>query len=232
MRKRGPKPKNTISTIWSANLAYALGLITTDGCLSRDGRHIIFVSKEIEQLQNLAKCLNIKVVHGKTVSGTGVVTYRIQISSQLFYKFLISIGLTPAKSLTLGALKIPDKFFFNFARGCFDGDGCSYSYLDPRWKSSLMFYLCFASGSYSFIHWLSATIERLAGIRGYISISKKREGKNNYYQLRFSKYKALRLITFLYTSDSAPYLTRKRLKIEKTLDTIRRHKGKVFKSTL
>ncbi len=35
---------------WNANLAYAVGLIAADGCLSKDGRHIILVSKDIEQL--------------------------------------------------------------------------------------------------------------------------------------------------------------------------------------
>ena len=51
MGKRGPKPKKKISTNWSAELAYAVGLIATDGCLSKDKRHIDFTSKDKELIK-------------------------------------------------------------------------------------------------------------------------------------------------------------------------------------
>ena len=35
---------------------------------------------------------------------------------------LVSLGLTPRKSLTLGALAVPDELFPDFFRGCIDGD--------------------------------------------------------------------------------------------------------------
>src|SRR3990167_535268 len=45
---------------WSNKLAYAVGLITTDGNLSKDGRHINLTSKDVEQIQNLANILKLK----------------------------------------------------------------------------------------------------------------------------------------------------------------------------
>jgi len=45
---------------WSNNLAYAVGLIATDGSLSKDGRHINLTSKDLGQIQNFAKILNLK----------------------------------------------------------------------------------------------------------------------------------------------------------------------------
>ena len=44
---------------WSRNFAYVVGLLTTDGSLSKDGRHISLVSKDLEQLTNFAKILNL-----------------------------------------------------------------------------------------------------------------------------------------------------------------------------
>src|SRR3989344_1512456 len=135
------KPKNKVKIQWSPEFAYAIGLLTTDGNLSPDGRHIDFTSKDLEQLNNFMKCTSIKVKIGFKISGfTGMKTTRIQFGDINFYKFLLSIGLTPRKSKTLGAIDIPNKYFFDFLRGHFDGDGSFYSYWDPRWRSSFMFY--------------------------------------------------------------------------------------------
>src|SRR3989344_7733317 len=151
MGKRGPKPgfnpKRHVSQEWSANLAYAIGLLATDGCLSPPGHLIDLTSKDCEQLENFCRCVGVDFTITKKQAGNGKECLRVQFKSVLFYNFLLSIGLTPAKSKTLGPLAIPDKYFFHFLRGAFDGDGCTYSYWDPRWKSSFMFYLCFASAS-------------------------------------------------------------------------------------
>ena len=73
---------------------------------------------------------------------------------RVVHQFLISIGLTSAKSKTIPKLKIPKEYYVDFLRGCFDGDGSFYSYFDPRWKSSFMFYISFTSASKSFIDWI------------------------------------------------------------------------------
>lgn len=52
---------DSISLIWNTKFAYAVGLMTTDGCLSKDKRHIDFTSKDLEQILNFQKCLNIHV---------------------------------------------------------------------------------------------------------------------------------------------------------------------------
>lgn len=45
--------------LWSANLAYAVGLITTDGCLYNDGRHLAFVSKDLTQIRTFKRILKL-----------------------------------------------------------------------------------------------------------------------------------------------------------------------------
>ena len=69
MGKRGAKPKGKVNIKWSPEFAYAIGLLTTDGCLSTDGRHFDFTSKDKEQLVNFMKCLGIKVKIGYKTSG-------------------------------------------------------------------------------------------------------------------------------------------------------------------
>lgn len=158
--KPGPKPKGKVKIKWSANFAYAIGLLATDGCLSPNGRHIILTSVDKEQLENyLVKCLNIEVKLGKKTNGHGQTASVIQFSDVLFFDFLQSIGITKAKSLTMGKIAIPEIIPEDFLRGCFDGDGHTYSYWDPRWKSSFMFYVGFTSASKDFIEWIREEIK-------------------------------------------------------------------------
>lgn len=219
MGKRGPKPRETKPRKWNANLAYCIGLIATDGCLYNDGRHISFVSADIqlvELFKNLLKLSN--RISYKNSSSSGKRCPHIQFGNIGFYKWLIKIGLTPRKSLTLGPLSVPRKYFIDFARGCFDGDGSIYSYMDSRWVNSHMFYVSFASASKTFINWFRNEIHNILNIRGHISTVKSRD----FYQLRFAKAESLVLIKKMFYNMKVPCLKRKRQKIISVLEKHRR----------
>lgn len=211
---RGPKPKGLVKIEWCADFAYAIGLIASDGCLSKDGRHIDLTSKDEEQLENFMKCLNISLCIGVKQCVNKINYLRVQIGDVLFYNFLLSIGFTKAKSLTLGPVAIPEQYFFDFLRGVFDGDGCSYSYFDRRWKSSFMFYLNFASSSKRFIEWMQCSIYKRQGIKGCITISNT---KNLHYQLKYAKKDSVALVFKMYENPNSVCLSRKKLKIMSTL---------------
>lgn len=211
--KPGPKPKGKVAIKWSSNFAYAIGLIATDGSLAIDHRHIDFTSKDLEQILNFKKALGLGVKVGTKNNGTGKLSYRIQFGDVLFFKFLESIGLHPAKSLTMGALIIPDEFFADFLRGCFDGDGSMYSYYDKRWRSSFMFYMSFASASPLFLAWIRTTVLRLFVAKGHITSVK---GKSC-LQLKYSKHETVKIVARIYAGPDTLCLSRKRLKIEQSL---------------
>jgi len=213
MGKRGPKPKRIINETWNANLAYVVGLIATDGCLANDGLLIDLTSKDREQLLNFSKCVGVDFNIGNKWNSNGDKHLRIQFKNRIFYDFLVSIGLTPRKSLTIGKLKIPDKYFFDFLRGCFDGDGCFYSYWDPRWRSSHMFYLEFASASLKHLLWLQEEIKKQVFVEGHITGRKKKI----FFQLKYAKKEALEIIKKMYYTPRVVCLSRKRLKIKKAL---------------
>lgn len=217
------KIKSRISTNWSYNLAYAIGLITTDGCLSKDGRHIDFTSKDIQLIKTFKKCLGLKKVKiGYKISGYSDKWYpRIQFGDINFYKFLLGIGLTPAKSKTLGSLKIPRKYFFDFLRGCFDGDGSIHAYWDKRWHSSYMYYSSFVSASLNHLEWLEKNIYRFAKAEGFINKSSIKSARA--YQLKYAKSASKILFEKMYYSDNMPLLKRKYLKFKKFLSIDLKH---------
>jgi hypothetical protein len=62
--------------------------------------------------------------------------------------WLAEVGLTPAKSLTLGPLTVPDENFADFFRGCLDGDGSIVTYIDRHHTVKSARYGC--SGSQTF----------------------------------------------------------------------------------
>lgn len=216
MGKRGAKPQGKVRIRWSKNFAYAIGLLASDGCLS-GGRHIILVSKDLEQLQNFMKALSISVPIGKTKSGyNGNISLKIQFSDVLFYQFLENIGLMPNKSKIIGKIKIPPQYFFDFLRGSFDGDGCTYSYWDPRWKSSFMFYTTFVSTSSEHITWLRDEIYRRLEVRGHLT----GDGRRITFQLKYAKADSIKILQKMYPLRNVLCLSRKRLKIEKMLSIV------------
>jgi len=212
MGTRGPKPKLLIDTSWRPELAYAVGLIASDGCLSPDGRHIDLTSKDVSQLQTFKRILGIEhIVIGKKKGGYGnTLCYHVQFGSVVFYEWLMSIGLSSRKSHTIGALLVPDEFFADFLRGIFDGDGCIYSYMDKRWKHSYMVYIDIASASHPFLLWMQNTAERLYGVQGVI----KGKSVRRVYLLSYAKEASFILLNYMYAQDHAPRLTRKFTKVQ------------------
>ncbi len=205
-----------ISQKWSPRLAYALGLIATDGCLSYPWYLIDLTSKDREQLDNFNRCLGTSFWIGSKSGGNGRQYLRIQFKNKTFYEFLVSIGLTPKKSKTLGELRIPPQYFWDLLRGEYDGDGSSYAYWDKRWRSSFMFYTCFVSASREHLDWLRSEIFKRIGVSGHVTHAKG----NSIFQLKYAKSDSLKLLRKMYYAKEVVCLSRKRLKIERILDTV------------
>lgn len=212
------KPLGKVKLEWSPEFAYAIGLIVTDGSLSKDGRHIVLTSKDEEMMYNFQKALGIKNNIGKKNSGSQKEKkyFVTQIGDVTFYRFLESIGVENNKTKTIGRISVPDEYFADFMRGHFDGDGCFYSYWDPRWRSSFMYYVTFISASKRHTKWLREEINRLYGIKGHCSD----KPSGSVYQLKYAKKESNLLLKKAYHSKGVLCLSRKRLKIEKVLGTI------------
>lgn len=219
----GARPKRKVEICWSADFAYSLGLLVTDGSLSKDGRHIDFTSKDKEQVEHFCNGLGIegtklscKRRSRAGVSDSDAFYWHVQFSDVIFYRFLVSIGLMANKTKLLQSIEVPDHLFVDFLRGHFDGDGSFWSYKDKRWRNSFMFYTVFASASMGHLEWLRSVIRRLIGVNGCIIKSRGRATP----ELRYAKVESLKLLRCLYYQGVDMYLNRKYLKINQALATI------------
>lgn len=172
-------------------LWYLVGLITSDGSLSVDGRHIDITSKEKDFLKSLKEHINISCSIGSKTNGQKKISYRIQIGSRSFYLFLQKLGLTSNKSLTLQKIAIPEEYFSCFLRGVIDGDGCIRKWQSPL-SCKFQWYLKITSGSEKFLIWLNKIITKVFSAGGHIYLEKYK----NYHAfiLKISKKEAIQKI--------------------------------------
>ena len=208
---------------WGPVLAYIVGLITTDGCLSSDKRHIVLTSSDIDQLETFKKGLGLKNKIGMTRNARSV-SYRVQFSNVNFYDWLVSIGLSDHKSLTLGKILIPDLYFRDFLRGHLDGDGSITTYTDyyntnknPSYVYERL-WVRFISASENHIQWLQKKIDTLLKVTGRIhKRGPDRPNQHPMFVLKFAKKESLLLLHQLYYADDVPALKRKRVLYERFL---------------
>ncbi|KKW47093.1 MAG: Intein-containing protein [Parcubacteria group bacterium GW2011_GWA1_59_11] len=228
-----PKPKLPFKNFeWTPQLAYAVGLLVTDGCLSKDGRHIIMRSAEPALLETFKECLNLKNKTGYTDGQRG---YRVQFGNVQFYNWLISIGLFPAKTHIIGGIKIPDEFFRDFLRGHLDGDGsiCGYEdrynvYRDRIYTNQRIF-VRYISVSEKHIRWLHNKIQQLAGVKGALIFTKSRRINTvPMWTIKFAKKESLKLLDWIYYQPNLPTLLRKRLLAERLTRRIKNEVRKPY----
>lgn len=217
LRSRGPRQRRAPIDDWTSERAYAIGLLATDGNLSKDGRHLTVTSADPDLLEVLRVCLALQA--NVRQDGPRGRCYRVQWSDRRFYRWVESLGLSPAKSRSLGPLAIPDQYFADFARGCIDGDGSIVVYVDryhSRKNSRYVYdrlYVTLVSASGPFVDWFRASLFRFIGIQGSISERMSR-ARRPYWVLRYARRESGRLLPWIYYAPSVPCLARKRAKSE------------------
>jgi len=213
MRPRGPLHRR----VWRPDLAYAVGLIATDGNLSSSGCHICLVSCDVGQLRTFARILDIATHMAKHPGGhTKKGVFHITFGDRLFHNWLMGIGLTPRKTHTIGALAVPNEYFRDFLRGHLDGDGSITAYVDrycTKMKPKYVYqrlYVRFLSASRPHVEWLRERITSLLGVDGYLIVEERGIGRTTLHRLHFAKKDAIKLLRWMYYSPDVPCLARKR----------------------
>jgi hypothetical protein len=189
---------------WTPEIAYLTGMMAADGCLVNDNRHLNVTSKDYEVIETVQSILKMNVKVGIKISGFGTEAYNLQFSNVALYDFLVGVGLSPAKSKTIGRLNVPAEFYADFLRGHFDGDGTVYGYWDKRWRSSLMYYTGYISASPVFLDWIRIMNLELA----QTTPGKIKPGRGA-QALTYAKADSQKLFSFMYYHDELPMLTRK-----------------------
>lgn len=223
----GTKRLKRINYKWDSRLAYAVGLIATDGYISKDNRHIVLTSSDYNQIITFRECLNKsnKLSINPSSSISKKVSYRIQIGDVVLLEWLKSIGIHNKKSLTIGKLKIPNKFYRDFLRGSLDGDGHIISYVDnynsfrkPKYIYKRLF-LFFNSASEQHLVWMRDKTFELLKVKGSFQekYSKSQLGLNKMFSIKYSTKEAIKLANWMYYNPTIPCLKRKRDKVEEYL---------------
>ncbi|KXK00108.1 MAG: hypothetical protein UZ19_OD1000154 [Parcubacteria bacterium OLB19] len=110
---------------WSHDMSYILGFIYADGNIVKTKRGTHFVSiytADKELLKSIKIIIKSEHAISERNSSSGKV-FRLQVGSKEWYSDLSEIGVFPNKSLRMRLPDIPDKYFGDFVRGYFDGDG-------------------------------------------------------------------------------------------------------------
>ena len=211
-----------LKTITPNNLWYVIGLIVTDGNLSKDGRHMSITSKDRQYLFYIRRALGLTVKIGrKSRGGSRKKNYSsLQFGDVKFYKYLLEIGLTPNKSLTLGVLKIDEVYFHDFLRGVIDGDGSINSWIHKTNRHE-QWALRIISGSFKFIGWLQKMSFQYFNAIGRVHVYPKRAHHNELYVLKFGKIAAKIIIDNCYYGNCLS-LNRK---LKKTVECLKSYRG-------
>lgn len=211
--RRSQSRAGPVDTAWSPSLAYAVGLIATDGNLSPSGKSTNVVSSEVDQLENFKRC----IPRAGRIGPHGPTAWHVTVSSVHFYRWLLTIGLMPKKSLILGGIRVPDAYLVDVARGLLDGDGSIDNYIIhpggnvkryPNYRYERL-NVRFRSASRPHLEWIRESLRRVMEINGAILTNDSEDRANPMYELKYGKHASLALLTRMYADPTSPRLERK-----------------------
>ena len=202
---RGGKRKYNINedffNTWSYEMAYILGFIFTDGCLSKNKRSFSISQKEDYILVEIAKCLGMPKESIRTTRQNGRNYFHLTISSVKMCRSLCWHGLIPNKSLTVDFPNVQKRYIGAFLRGVIDGNG---------WVDKNSYRVVICTGSSSFAEGLNQVLQNL-NFNARIRISR------GLYTVTVSQKKNLRMLAdLIYEKKGSLYLKRKYLIFNRT----------------
>jgi hypothetical protein len=218
---------------WSTGMGYVLGYFAADGTMISNNRGAYFIefNSTDRQLIDIVKKLlgsNHSVGvrnrnHKKWEIKKWKIGYRLQIGSKEIYQDLVSHGFLPNKSKIMKMPTIPKRFFGDFVRGYFDGDGCVFFKLykpsdrkGMRWS----FTSRFTSGNRRFLKDLLTLLRGYEVNKGFIYTKKRRDKTISGYELVLSHKDSVALFALMYNNSACMKLDRKYLLFKKAISTL------------
>jgi predicted DNA-binding protein YlxM (UPF0122 family) len=135
-------------------MAYVLGFIYSDGNLGNQLDHFSISQKEPEILYKIKELMS---SDHQIVRKTDQEIYILTIGNKVMINDLISLGVTPNKSLDAKFPALSENLYAHFIRGYFDGDG-SIFYSGNSWRVG------FTCGSRAFIYGLEEVFNKFVGV--------------------------------------------------------------------
>ena len=207
-------------------MAYILGYFVADGCITLDKNRIKnpytfnITSKDLKHLENMNNALKSEYKISKKSGSSKNIAYQIQVRNSVLTTDLMKLGIYPRKTYNLKPIKIPEKYFSDFVRGFFDGDGSVYIYNvnnTPQIKSS------FVCTNLDFIKDFNKELCEVLNIQEKsIHKTRNRIGAMIQYSNCFYVDDSVKLAEFMYGNNSTLYLNRKKEVFEKWKSVKRR----------
>lgn len=206
--------KNFFKT-WSSDMAYILGFLYADGNIveTKRGNHYIAIYTADKQLLvSMKRCMKSAHKISTRLSSTGCV-HRIQIGSKEWFSDLGVLGLFPNKTKRMELPVVPEKYFGDFVRGYFDGDGNVWVGMVHKNRTTALtaIQVSFTSGSYGYLKSLHDSLKERGVLGGSLYSSKR----GNYARLSLSIKDALKIYEIMYNTSYKLYLRRKKLVFDK-----------------
>ena len=202
---------------WTRDMAYVLGFFAADGYITVNKRGGQFWciqitdKKLLESIKEVTKSEHRISVRLPKKSGESVL-YRFQVGSIEMCEDLRRLGFSEKKTKSLAIPNIPKKYFSDFVRGYFDGDGNVWSGLmhKSRKTHTLVIQTVFTSCSGKFLEKMRERLQVFNIERGVLR--QRKQGKGSYYRLVYSVLNSLKLYDFMYNElgTSKLFLKRKR----------------------
>ena len=199
-QKKGKVPQSFFDindnffSIWSPEMAYVLGLVATDGCISRFGTVSLCINDK-DLLETVKKAMGSE--HQIKYYGRQEGLYSFIFSRQSLVEDLKRVGIFPNKSLTIQFPDVPDAFLIDFIRGVFDGDG---SVFFEKRSPELPIRASFVSGSKSFIETLETRLQALGMPKRSIYQQKTKNAIS--YMIRYAHAHSIKLFKLLYNENT------------------------------
>ena len=184
---------------WSNDMAYILGFFAADGYITINKRGGQFWCLDITDRKLIEQIkVNIDSDHKISIRERHdgkYTSYRLQIGSIEMCNDLRDLGYSERKTKSLSVSDVSDRYFSDFVRGYFDGDGHVWSGLihKERKTQTLVISTGFTSCSEKFLRRIKKRLEIFGIKRGVL-----RQGKGNYYRLIYSVVGSLKLYDFMY----------------------------------
>ncbi len=215
---------------WSPSMAYVLGFIFADGTIENVQKssrtcYTAITSKDLSILEKIRSAMGsnhkfykqqpvlITFPNGKSYQCNE--KFILRIGSKSIYNDLLSLGVTPKKSLTISFPSIPTEYLFHFLRGYFDGDGCIYL-IEKRYPR-----IVFTSGSKKFLEGLSNILSKTLQIPLKPVYAQLQDSNNYCYRLHYNTRLSKGILQVMYKDlEKAPYLERKFAIYQKYLNSL------------
>ena len=201
---------------WSHEMAYILGYIATDGCVSEE--RVLRLGLTIKDESLLYKIKKIMEFGGPVLrrisraSGKEYESSYMNIYNREIVKDLKELGIVQNKTFILGAFDfVPKEYELDFIRGAFDGDGSVGRQGGEKCKNNHQIRVRFFSASKVFLTYIRDVLTQngLTDVKIYQDLKRK----TNFYYIIYSTNDSINFYNKIYNGASI-YLDRKKEKFD------------------